>query len=217
MDFLKNRLYKILKLALFFMRRISHFLSTTFAGLSLLSGPLIANEYSTKGAYFTGSIGGSKVGDVDIQNVNSDIKFDPGVGLDLGLGYDFGTARVEGNWIRGQSDGTSWLGFNIETNTTIDSVMGSVYYDFREDKQWSPFIGASIGSTTVDIDGVSESGFSYGLSYGLSYKTSEKLEVFFKANTSIVPELTFDTLNNGSITITDGNFTNATIGLRVRF
>ena len=199
------------------MKRLSHFLSTTFAGLSLLSTPLIANEYSTKGAYLTGSIGGSQVGDIDVENVNSDIEFDSGLGLDLGLGYDFGTTRVEGNWVRGQSDGTSWLGFDIQTDTTIDSFMGSAYYDFREDKKWSPFIGASIGSTTVDIDGDSESGFSYGLSYGLSYKTSEQVEVFFKANTSIVPELTFDTVNNGTITITNGNYTNGTIGLRVRF
>ena len=199
------------------MKKLSHFLTTTFAGLSLLSTPLIANEYSTKGSYFTGSIGGSKVGDIDVQNINSDIEFDSGLGLDLGVGYDFGTTRIEGNWVRGQSDGTSWLGYAIETDTTIDSLMASVYYDFREDKLWSPFIGALIGTSTVDIDGDSESGFTYGFSYGLSYKTSETVEVFFKGSTSIVPELTFDTINNGTITITNGNYTNGTIGLRVRF
>ena len=161
------------------MKKLSHFLTTSFAGLSLLSTPLIANEYSTKGSYFTGSIGGSKVGDIDVQNINSDIEFDSGLGLDLGVGYDFGKTRIEGNWVRGQSDGTTWLGFDIETDTTIDSLMASVYYDFREDKLWSPFIGASIGSSSVDVDGASETGFSYGFGYGLSYKTSEKLEVFF--------------------------------------
>ena len=199
------------------MKKLSYFLSSTFASLSLLSAPLIANEYSTKGTYFTGSIGGSQVGDIDVENVNSDIEFDAGLGLDLGVGYDFGTTRIEGNWVRGQSDGTTWLGFDIETDTTIDSLMASVYYDFREDKLWSPFIGASIGSSTVDIDGDSASGLSYGFGYGLSYKTSETVEVFFKGETTIVPELTFNTVNNGTITITNGNYTNGTIGLRVRF
>ena len=197
--------------------KFRNLLSTTIAGLSLLGSPLIASEYSTKGTYFTGSIGGSQVGDIDVENVNSDIEFDAGLGLDLGVGYDFGKTRIEGNWVRGQSDGTTWLGFAIETDTTIDSFMGSVYYDFREDKQWSPFIGASIGSSTVDIDGDSASGFSYGISYGLSYKTSETGEVFFKANATVVPELTFDTVNNGTIVITDGNYVNGTIGYRVRF
>tara|TARA_Y100000994_G_scaffold189354_1_gene158242 strand:+ start:2146 stop:2745 length:600 start_codon:yes stop_codon:yes gene_type:complete len=199
------------------MKKLSHFLSTTFAGLSLLSTPLIANEYSTKGTYFTGSIGGSQVGDLEVEGVASDIEFDSGLGLDLGVGYDFGTTRIEGSWVRAQSDGTTWLGFAIQTDTTIDSLMASVYYDFREDKLWSPFIGASIGSTSVDIDGDSAAGFSYGVGYGLSYKTSETVEVFFKGETTIVPELTFATVNNGTITITDGNYTNGTIGLRLRF
>ena len=199
------------------MKNLKHFLSSTFAGLSFLSAPLIANEYSTKGTYITGSIGGSQVGDIDVEGVVSDIEFDSGLGYDLGSGYDFGKTRIEWNWVRGQSDGTTWLGFDIETDTTINSLMASAYFDFREDKLWSPFIGASIGSTSVDIDGDSAAGFSYGVGYGLSYKTSETVEVFFKGETTIIPELTFDTVNNGTVTITNGNYINGTIGLRVRF
>ena len=187
------------------------------AGLSLLSAPISANEYSTKGSYLTGSIGGSAIGDIDVSGVNSDIEFETGLGLDLGYGYDFGKSRVEGTWVRGQSDKTSWLGYTVKADTTIDSIMGSIYYDFREDKQWSPFIGASLGSTSVDFDGASDSGFSYGIGYGVSYKTSDQVEVFFKGQTTVIPELTFATVNNSTVTITNGNYTNGTIGLRVRF
>ena len=95
--------------------------------------------------------------------------------------------------------------------------MGSFYYDFREDKQWSPFIGASLGSTNVDFDGDTASGFSYGIAYGLSYKTSDKTELFFKGQTIVTPELTFATVNNSTVTLSNGNFTNGIIGLRVRF
>ncbi len=108
-----------------------------FAGLSLLSAPILADEYSTKGSYLTGSIGGSAKGDINVSGVNSDIEFETGLGLDLGYGYDFGKTRVEGTWVRGQSDKTSWLGYTVKADTTIDSIMGSIYYDFREDKQWS--------------------------------------------------------------------------------
>ena len=187
------------------------------AGLSLLSAPISANEYSTKGSYLTGSIGGSAIGDIDVSGVNSDIEFETGLGLDLGYGYDFGKSRVEGTWVRGQSDKTSWLGYTVKADTTIDSIMGSIYYDFREDKQWSPFIGASLGTTSVDFDGASDTGFSYGIGYGLSYKTSDQVEVFFKGQTTVIPELTFATVNNSTVTITNGNYTNGTIGLRVRF
>ena len=187
------------------------------AGLTLLGSPVSADDYSTEGSYITGSIGGSAIGDIDVSGVNSDVEFESGLGLDLGYGYDFGNVRVEGTWVRGQSDKTSWLGYTVKSDTTIDTIMGSVYRDFREDKLWSPFIGASIGTTNVDFDGASDSGVSYGLAYGVSYKTSDQVEVFFKAQTNVVPELTFATVNNGSVKIENGNYTNGTIGLRVRF
>ena len=199
------------------MQKINYHLSSAFVGLSLLSAPLVANEYSTKGAYFTGSIGGSAIGDIDVSGITSDIEFETGLGLDLGFGYDFGKTRIEGNWVRGQSDKTSWLGYTVKADSTIDSVMGSIYYDFREDKKWSPFIGASLGATNVDFDGASDSGFTWGLGYGLSYKTSEQVEVFVKGQTNVIPELTFATVNNSTVTITNGNYSNATIGLRIRF
>tara|TARA_B100000161_G_scaffold264156_1_gene236846 strand:+ start:461 stop:1060 length:600 start_codon:yes stop_codon:yes gene_type:complete len=199
------------------MKNFKKFVSAIFTGLSLLSSPIFANEYSTKGSYFTGSIGGSAIGDIDVSGINSDIEFETGLGLDIGYGYDFGTTRLEGTWVRGQSDKTSWLGYTVKADTTIDSIMGSLYYDFREDKQWVPFIGASLGSTSVDFDGASDSGFSWGISYGLSYKTSDTVEVFFKGQTTVIPELTFATVNNSTVIITNGNYSNATIGLRVRF
>ncbi len=169
-------------------------------------------EENSKGSYFTSSIGGSKIGDIDVQGVNSVIEFEAGLGLDIGIGYDFGRTRLEASWVRGQSDKVSWLGYSIESDSRIDSVLASYYYDFQDDKKWSPFIGASIGSTNVDIDGVEDNGFTYGIGYGLSYKTSEVMDVFVKGQTMVIPELDF-----GTISIENGNYTNGTIGIRYRF
>ena len=207
------------------MKSFQKLATAAVAGLSLSFSPLLAggegysptDDYSTKGAYFTGSIGGSAIGDIDVTNITPDVEFETGFGLDVGFGYDFGKARVEGIWNRGQSDQTSWLGYTIKANTQIDSIMGSIYYDFREDKQLSPFIGASIGTTSVEFDGATDDGISYGIGYGLSYKTSEKVDFFVKGHTIITPELTFATVNNATVTITDGNYTTATVGLRYRF
>tara|TARA_B100000963_G_C22309472_1_gene529385 strand:- start:85 stop:684 length:600 start_codon:yes stop_codon:yes gene_type:complete len=199
------------------MKNFKKLISASLTGLSLLSAPIFANEYSTKGSYITGSVGASAIGDIDVTGVNSDIEFDTGLGLDIGYGYDFGKTRIEGTWVRGQSDKTSWLGFTVKAKSIMNSIMGSIYYDFREDKQWSPFIGASLGSTNVDFDGDTASGFSYGIAYGLSYKTSDKTELFFKGQTIVTPELTFATVNNSTVTLSNGNFTNGIIGLRVRF
>ena len=112
-----------------------------------------------RGAYLTGSIGLSKINDIDVQNIISNIEFDTGLGVDLGIGYDFGQNRFEASWLMGQSDGVSWLGYSIESDSKIDSILVSYYYDFRDNKKWSPFIGLSIGSANVDIDGVEDCGF----------------------------------------------------------
>ena len=167
-----------------------------------------------KGVYLTNSIGLSKIRDIEVQNTNSDIEFDTGLGFDIGIGYDFGQSRLEASWARGQSDEVSWIGYSIESDSRIDSLLVSYYYDFRDNQKWSPFIGVSIGSTNVDIDGFEDTGLTYGFGYGLSYKISEIVDVFIKGKTMIVPELNFGT-NVGSIE--NGTYTNGTVGIRYKF
>ncbi len=170
------------------------------------------HDQKRKGTYFISSIGLSKISDIKVQDTNSDIEFDTSLGFDIGIGYDFGQNRLEASWARGQSDKVSLLGHSIESDSRIDSLLVSYYYDFRDNQKWSPFIGASIGSTNVDIDGVEDIGMTYGFGYGLSYKTSEIVDVFIKGQTMVFPELNF-----GTISIENGNYTNGTIGIRYRF
>ena len=182
-------------------------------GASLLGGSVIAEENS--GWYATGSIGASQISDIKYINssgaeTGQEVTFDSGLGLDLGFGYDFGSTRIEGTWSRGQSPGGTDKGTVFVTDTTIDSILLSVFYDFRSSKQWSPFVGISLGSTSVDHLNVEDSGFSYGFGLGLSYKTSDTTEVYFKSTAIVTPEL--DTL-----LITNGTYGNGTIGVRFLF
>ena len=182
-------------------------------GASLLGVPVLAEENS--GWYATGSIGASAISDIDYINssgakTGQKVTFDSGLGLELGLGYDFGSTRIEGSWSRGQSPGGTDKGTVFVTDTTIDSILLSAYYDFRSSKQWSPFIGISVGSTKVDHLNVEDSGFSYGLGLGISYKTSDTTEVYLKSTGIVTPEL--DTL-----LITNGTYGNGTIGVRFLF
>lgn len=182
-------------------------------GTSLLGGSVLAEENS--GWYATGSIGGSHISNIEYINAagvrnGQKVTFDDGLGLDLGIGYDFGSTRIEGTWSRGQSPGGTDRGTVFVTDTTIDSLLLSAYYDFRSSKKWSPFVGVSVGSTRVDHLNVDDSGVSYGIGLGLSYKTSDTTEVYFKSTGIVTPEL--DTLS-----ITNGTYGNATIGVRFLF
>ena len=182
-------------------------------GASLLAGQVLAEENS--GWYATGSIGASQILDIDYINADgtltgNKVTFDSGLGLDIGVGYDFGSTRLEGTWSRGQSPGGTDRGTVFVTDTTIDSILLSAFYDFRYSKQWSPFVGISVGSTRVDHLNVDDTGTSYGIGFGISYKTSDTTEVFYKSTAIVTPEL--DTLS-----ITNGVYGNGTIGVRFIF
>ena len=189
------------------------FLFNLSIGTSLLGGAVLAEENS--GWYATGSIGASQISDIKYINsagveTGQEVTFDPGLGLDLGFGYDFGSTRIEGNWSRGQSPGGVDRGLYFDTDTTIDSFLLSAYYDFRSSKQWSPFVGISLGTTNVNHLSVDDSGFSYGLGLGISYKTSDRSEIYFKSTGIVTPEL-------DKISITNGSYGNGTIGVRFLF
>ena len=182
-------------------------------GASLLSGTVSAEENS--GWYATGSIGASQIGDINYINsagvlTGQKVTFDSGLGLDLGFGYDFGSTRLEGTWSRGQSPGGTDRGTVFVTDTTIDSILLSAFYDFRSSKQWSPFVGVSLGSTRIEHLNVDDSGISYGIGFGISYKTSDTTEVYYKSTAIVTPEL--DTLG-----ITNGVYGNGTLGVRFIF
>ena len=179
-------------------------------GASLLGGTVLAEENS--GWYATGSIGASQITDLEYVNSTDVITFDSGLGLDLGFGYDFGSTRVEGTWSRGQSPGGTDKGTVFTTDSTIDSLLVSALYDFRSSKQWSPFVGLSLGSTRIEHANLDDTGFSYGLALGISYKTSDTTEVFFKSTGIITPEL-----ETTSWKITNGSYGNGTIGVRFLF
>ena len=189
------------------MKKKLALISSIFIGMAPTC--LLADESNL---YFSGSIGGSQIGDIDIVGVNSDIEFDAGTSFDIGLGYDFGKTRLEASWQRHQTDGASWLGFSIEADVVSDSILGALYYDFRDEKKWSPFIGALLGSSSVEIDGVDETSFTYGVGWGIAYETSPTTDIFFKGQTVV-----FDQLDYPAIEVSDANATSGTIGLRYKF
>jgi len=180
-------------------------------GTSLISGPVFAED--NFGWYATGSIGASKINDLDYLNLGTNkMEFDPGLSFDLGFGYDFGSTRIEGTWIRSLSNGGLDRGIGFTTDSTIDSLHMSAFYDFRSSKKWSPFVGLTLGSTKLEHKNFSDTGFSYGLALGVSYKTSDTTEVFVKSTGIITPEL-----KSGGWHITDGSYGNTTMGVRFLF
>ena len=178
--------------------------------MTLFASPSLASD----GVYLTGSIGASKAGDLDVEGTSSNVEFDSGMNLEVGLGYDLGKTRIEASWERSQSDEYSWLGLSWDTDTTVDSLLGSIIYEFGDNySRLTPFVGASLGTSSVEFDGETASSLSYGIQGGLSFKTSQNTEIFAKVNRLVINDLDF----GDGLEVKDANTTGIRLGTRFNF
>ena len=184
------------------MKSLFSALSAASVGLQLAALPAVAGD---KGIYALGSLG---VAQTDAEAVS----FDEELNTELGLGYDFGNdIRVEVTWERDNQDSATVVGYTIDTDTTTDTVLFSVYKDFSNSTKLTPFIGGGIGSTSVNEDNFNwDSGFTYALSLGASYELSENLDAYGKVQTLY----TEPQIENVEI---EANIVSAKIGLRYSF
>ena len=184
------------------MKSLFSALAAASVGLQLAALPAVAGE---KGVYALGSLG---VSQVDAEAVS----FDDGFNAELGLGYDFGNdIRVEATWERNEIDSATILGYTVDTDSSTDTVLFSIYKDFSNSSKLTPFIGGGLGSTSVNDDNNSwDSGFTYALSVGASYELSENLDAYGKVQTLYAePQI-----ENADV---DGNAVSAKLGLRYSF
>ncbi len=180
-------------------------LSSTILGTNLTE----VNSEELKGLYFTGNIGTSSFTSADWKaEVNGldhkgDLKFDDGTGWELGLGYDFGRVRTElsygnsNNEIKSISakinEGTL-MGTSVESSASgdlkIKNILINGYLDFPlgEQKKLTPYLGAGIGGSKLDIDNITVAGeelesastwlFGYQAKLGLSYLLNNNVNIF---------------------------------------
>ncbi len=164
--------------------------------LGALVSPAVAEESSNW--YGTAGLGYSMLNDADweIDSIDNegDVELDAGLGFSFGVGYDWGNTRAEftyGSNNGGMDQITNDDGdaASVDGDLTLNSFMVSVYRDFPNDSsKWTPYVGVGIGTTSVEIDDLTEdgtnygdedgSGFSYQLKAGVSVNVSEKADIY---------------------------------------
>ena len=194
------------------MKKIkSKFSKTFFAIVSLPITILgtyfteVKSEEST-GLYLTGNIGTSSFTSADWKaevsgsDYKGDLKFDAGTGWELGLGYDFGRFRSELSYGNSKNDiksisakinGTSAdSSASAPGDLKINSILINGYLDFPigKQKKLTPYLGAGIGGSKLDIDNITVAGeelesantwlFGYQAKLGLSYSFNKGLDTF---------------------------------------
>ncbi len=207
-------------------------LSSSLA-ISAIASPVLAEE---KGFYL--SIGGGldSIGEiegdetVDAVNYNGKIAIDAGFGYGGAIGYDFGAARIEGEIRNSTGDvdsaNATGDGVAVTANATgeaeVQSYFFNAYYDFETDTKFTPYVGAGIGKSNVDIEnltinGISivngdEDGTAYQFKLGFSYEIAESADIFVEGSyTTIygIEVMGFD--------LDDINNWGSTLGVRFKF
>ena len=195
----------------------------SIASLTALT-PSFAEEDKTKGVYFVGAVGAGQMADINIHSSDGGgkMEFDAGFSGDLGIGYDFGTLRTQLTYSSINSDLTKIQGTSVEVGVDVSSFLLEGALDFREGKNWQPYVGLGIGSSEISVDLAKTVG-SVNLvvgddnitsvigRVGVSYKASEQVDVYAEGWA-----LAFDDFSIGTVEFYDCGMTGASLGLRIR-
>lgn len=156
--------------------------------------------------YLSFSFGSSNLQNYDVYNTSTnkaiwDDRYTKlGSSIDIGIGYDFGKIRTEISYAQETGRFDEYLTYFDNSITQIDNDRGKLhkdfyiintYYDFRDSKRFSPFIGLGLGFVNSSQDSAPfipeylRQAFVLQLKGGLSYKISDKNLIYvegFKRN-----------------------------------
>lgn len=169
-------------------------LLTTLATITVLTAPMysMANDDAF---YLKANIGIGMNLDSDVDNISgttdsAKITYDAGFTGSLAAGYDFANPlRMELELIRQKSDLEIFTYNNIygnlnEGDLKKHSLMVNVFYDVDTGSAWTPFVGAGLGWSRIDIDapGFNSSDsdddvFAYQFIGGVAYAINEQWSV----------------------------------------
>ena len=164
------------------------------------------NENLRNKFYLSFSFGSSNLQNYDVYNTSTnkaiwDDRYTKlGSSIDIGIGYDFGKIRTEISYAQETGRFDEYLTYFDNSITQIDNDRGKLhkdfyiintYYDFRDSKRFSPFIGLGLGFVNSFQDSAPfipeylRQAFVIQLKGGLSYKISDKNFIYvegFKRN-----------------------------------
>ena len=152
-------------------------------------------ENYSKNFYLNFSFGYSSLKNYDVYNTSTnkaiwdDRYTELGRSIEIGIGYDFGKIRTEVSYAQENGRFDEYLTYFDNSITKIENDRGKLhkdfyiintYYDFRDSKKFSPFIGLGIGFVNSVQDSAPfipeyvRQAFVLQLKAGLSYKFSDK-------------------------------------------
>lgn len=181
-----------------------------------ISSPSLADFYDndksekSTGIYLTGAGGFSSVGDAKTSaGVSGDV--DTGFAGEIGFGYRMNQSfRAEVTYIYNNP-----IVQNIVQDGVANSFLINAYYDINNNGNWTPYIGAGIGSATISTDAStdkSDSATAWQAKLGVSYAINSETDFFGEVGYQSIGETNLNNIDIDSIDMIKGQ-----IGLRFYF
>ncbi|NOQ45367.1 MAG: outer membrane beta-barrel protein [Desulfobulbaceae bacterium] len=165
----------------------------TVAALTVLAAPM-SSMAADDSFYVKANIGVGMAMDTDIDNVpnagdTAKMTYDSGFIGSLAAGYDFANPlRLEIEFIRQKNDlditsSNNFYGTFNEGDLKTHSFMFNGFYDVDTGSAWTPFIGAGLGWSKLDIndpgfnDSDSDDVFTYQFIGGVAYAFNDQWSV----------------------------------------
>ena len=189
-------------------RKILCNLALCFTGLS---SPVLA-EYDYEGLYTAGYVGVNQVSDLDFGGELGTLGFDPGIEMQVGLGYDFGRFRIEGLFNRSGSDFEDTKKSSTYVDIISTTWVANVLVDFENDSKFITSFGLGIGSTKHEVKGAEDTVLNTDLIAAIGYKITPNSYLDLKYTYRIYDDITF-----GDIEISNEFSQSILSGLRFNF
>ena len=168
---------------------------------SSLLTPCLADD--TKGVYVKPSVGYSNISDIKASalGVTVTTEVDSGIAYGLNVGYDFGNdIRTEIGYDKVTGDFSKVAGVAVTGDLDASTFSASVFKDFSSDSKFTPYVGAGLGTTNIDVGTITISGTSFAgsnsnsetltLTLGTNYEFNEGSNLFLEGNYRKVGDVT---------------------------
>jgi opacity protein-like surface antigen len=177
--------------------------------------------------------------DIDFDGIPSsdfsiEAEFDTGVNAGVAVGFDYGQARLEAEFVYRQNDFDKFTGHDFgdafedraDGDISATSMMVNAYWDLPTGGPMTPYLGGGVGFANVSWNEVEDEGlevvddddnvFAYQLAAGIAFEVGPNLalDLGYRYFATEDPELED---NFGDDFETEYNSHNATLGLRFMF
>ena len=193
------------------------FISKAIVPAGLMASSLFAPSFA-EGIYAKAGAGVTQFSDVTatVGSYSGELEFDSGMSYGVGLGYDFGNdfrAELGFNQVNGAIDSIAGVAATADIEAT--TISASVFKDFRNDSNFTPYVGVGIGTTSVDVDtltlnstsytGADDDATSIAITVGSSIEMGDAASVFVEGTYTNVDDLTITGVQYSDISTLGAN------------